>query len=992
MNEKSEPSESAASASGSSMKVNVMYRGIVYRVRGIKVLCSVVTAVILLLVAIVGLGVWMLVSAYAEEKAEPFDNNVNATAQAQGSKDTENPLSTPSTIDFNAPSVILEDLPIAEQIPISHSDDDHVNEAVGHFQAVTPSRDLTAPSHNPSPDPTFGLFDGLLELRDKDSEGTTPVADTPPDFWRPIDITHESDSIVEHSESEPVVVPFPSDRYSEYREGASEFAHNSNRRVDDFPEDNIPKYPLQGGLPDNIPRDIDPALLDMGLPFPYPPSLSTTLALPSSTTPMSRRPSNLHHYVDLQHSPTETLRRQHSLPPLNSRPPYTYHAVYDPPQPDDYSDQPAHDPPERYDYSEQTTDDHDQPYQQSHEVPQQTYEHYYEPSLQGSRLSYQPLTLREAPTEISEAFPGMSDNDNSQKYNAKRGEQISQGFTMPPGIKIPEGIMVPTGVTIPAGFKIPTGMTLPEGVTVPENLENLRNSEGEKLDRVRLGSAGYFEDMMYYYNKHERKATNISEHSSTPEESQYSQRKGLTQEDPGYSGPPVVGYSDRVHATERSTSDPVFQYFWDAYHHNGKPPAEHDDRGPVPEEASTQSWRSPPPRRQRPRISAFQPNSGGARPKIRGLLPNGQGNRPLPSRLDAERPPVQIPNRSLWVDQNNRPPPQTTARPDHKASTNHRPLLGPLYDIYEYSQRLASTLLSFPAKIDSRFNESRKEYMQNEVELLEDYNKVFKEADTTSADVLPDMFDNRPGRNERLMLLDSEKLRALNPFELSLITWTFLDFWEFLIEKVGTLSKEDLQLLELRLERLRQNKDRVLTQNFMKATVNEVSQASDRSFPELSHAITMVEDLLESLPEVEKVEDTDTSSSHDVVEGRMWDPLGMFSSEQRVKFMEFAIKVLFKFGRVYLKKRYALDCMMLLFCKDLNANTKKRGMDGMAAKIKSVGLKVLIERENRQMDTIGEIWRSLTAWETLQCDVMFPKCDGPKALEIVNDVALGSRK
>ncbi|KAK7070978.1 hypothetical protein SK128_026907 [Halocaridina rubra] len=57
---------------------------------------------------------------------------------------------------------------------------------------------------------------------------------------------------------------------------------------------------------------------------------------------------------------------------------------------------------------------------------------------------------------------------------------------------------------------------------------------------------------------------------------------------------------------------------------------------------------------------------------------------------------------------------------------------------------------------------------------------------------------------------------------------------------------------------------------------------------------------------------------------------------------------------------------------------------------RSVGLKVLTEPKDRQMDTIGEVWRALTAWETLHCESMFPRCDGPKALEIVNEVALGS--
>ncbi|KAG7165098.1 hypothetical protein Hamer_G004877 [Homarus americanus] len=1074
MSEKSEVSD--VPSVGSGMKVNVMYRGIVYRVRGIKVLCSVVSAVILLLVAIVGLGVWMLVSAYAEEKVDPFGGDFNGTAprltQIEKGKGTDQPTSTPSTIDFNAPSVTLREMSIAARVPITPSNEDPVNEAVGHFQGVTPVKDLVATSRYPGPDPNFGLFGGLPEQEHAYSEGTTSAADANSEPWHPMAEPDDYDSQVGLSENRPVVVPSPSDDYSEYSDRIPDYVPNNNRRViDDYPGENLPKYPLHGGLPDKIPRDIDPALLDMGLPFPYPPSLPTIgppktpinprfpggpqrvppgirrgqnpTRSPYSRQPYQRRPTYdrppLYDYDDPPDSdrphpyandeePTFISSQPYDhddQPPYDRPQPYANDAqpaydrsqsnghddqlphdrphpytndeqpaydrpqpyanneqpAYDRPQPYANNEQPAYDRPQPYanneqptydrpqiykqddqpdysqptydrpqpnDYDDQLNDYYDQPtydrapYDQDEQPPydgpqhdkpaydkdqlqnesQRVYDHYFTPSLQDTRKLYQPSTLPEVLTvtfEQSDSSPGIAGHEDFQQRTPNRGGQTSGGFTLPPSFKMPQGIT------------LPPGMTLPKDVTIPNNLKRFHESAGGGPIRRRPGPAGFIDDMLFYYNNHERPTSTLPPASET----QYSQRKGLTQEEEeeeeeedtrhSYTRPKVVGSDDRIHTNGRRPVDPAFKHFQDVYNNDGKAPAIHDDRGPAPGE-SPPRWRPSPPRRPPPHFS-------GPPPGIRGPRPNGQGY-PLPIRPDAERPPVQIPNRKLLVEPNHRPPAQTAPRPDHSATTNHRPLLGPLYDIYEYSQRLASTLLTFPSHTDNRYNESREEYMQKEVELLEDYNKVFKQPNTTSADVLPDMFDDRPSRNERLMLLDSEKLRSLTPFELSLITWTFLDFWEFLIEKVGTLSKQDLHLLETRLERLRQNKDRVLTKNFMTATVNQVSQDTDRSLPDISEAIAMAHHLLETLPHVEEVEGVNSTASHDQVEGRMWNPLGMFSSDERVKFMEFAIKVLFKFGRVYLTKNYALDCMMLLFCKDLNANSKKDGMDGMAAKIK----------------------------------------------------------
>lgn len=884
--------------SSMSMKVNVRYRGIVYRVRGIKVLCSVVTAVILLLVAIVGLGVWMLVSAYGEEKAGLVAAGSNSTSflLSQNLEERgEGNSPTPSTIDFNAPSVTLEELSVAAVIPSNHPDENHqVGEAIGHFQGVTPGKELTSSSRLPGPDPAFGLFSGIFDLN-LQSQETTDLAPTPSGIPTEEQLVPE-DSDIEYSETNPVAILPPTGQY-DYDGSQVGYVRDSNLRVESFEAESSPVYPAEyppSVLPENIPRDIDPTLLELGLPYHSPPSIAPGPAPP-------RRRNNPRFRGGIRRIPPGTRRSQQPVRPDSIRPPYDRPGVNERPafgqrvryaqQPYDRYDSPAYDtwqpsfPPYEYDQV-----DHQEQRPQNSE---------YLPSEERS-------TVREAQTESFEkndkevTAPSGIDYSLLQQFGANRGVTIPEGFTVPPGFK------------------------------VPENVGDLQDKDKDGNRRISLAPGGYFEDMMHYYNKHEKTATTTPPTQATSTDD-FSQRKGVSETDdhPDYVGPPVVGYGEHPyrHATPSSAStEGVFEYFWDVYDSKDHHPAQHDDRGPAPEDYMEYSQPMHPPRRPRPR------------PNVRGGMHNGQGY-PIPMRPDAQAPPVLSPDRRLWVGPDRRPRPQMAVRPPPTSTIpplstpDDQSFLGPLQDVYEYSQRLASSLLSFPATLYTKINESKAEYMRNEVELLEDYNKVFKNSDITSTDVLPDMYNDKPDRNERVMIIDTEKIRSLNPFELSLITWTFLDFWEFLIEKVGTLSEEDLQLLEMRLERLRQDKDRRMTKNLVTATMQQVSEGAKLNSQDAEQMRSLTESLLNSSSIAEGGED-DKSSSVAVAEARMWDPLGLFNSEQRVKFMEFAMKVVFRFGRVYLKKRYALDCMMLLFCKDLNADTKKEGMDGVAAKVK----------------------------------------------------------
>lgn len=108
-----------------------------------------------------------------------------------------------------------------------------------------------------------------------------------------------------------------------------------------------------------------------------------------------------------------------------------------------------------------------------------------------------------------------------------------------------------------------------------------------------------------------------------------------------------------------------------------------------------------------------------------------------------------------------------------------------------------------------------------------------------------------------------------------------------------------------------------------------------------------------------------------------------------LEFIGEILNTLLNMMKEYLMKDNVMECLWYMFCGDLNHQARYSDVYGLMARVNSVGLKVLVAKDARTMDTLGEIWRALTAWESLQCDAMFPKCDGPKALEIVNEVAVG---
>lgn len=150
---------------------------------------------------------------------------------------------------------------------------------------------------------------------------------------------------------------------------------------------------------------------------------------------------------------------------------------------------------------------------------------------------------------------------------------------------------------------------------------------------------------------------------------------------------------------------------------------------------------------------------------------------------------------------------------------------------------------------------------------------------------------------------------------------------------------------------------------------------------------------------VEKI-DTDVTSTEVVTKNPVkshrppsaydngWQPM---VNKVSLKFIINMLNTLLNLMREYLMKDHVMECLWFMFCKDMNHQAKYQDPMGYLARINSVGLKVLVDREGREVDTVTSVWQALTKWEPLHCDSMFSKCDGDKALEIVNEVANASR-
>jgi len=149
--------------------------------------------------------------------------------------------------------------------------------------------------------------------------------------------------------------------------------------------------------------------------------------------------------------------------------------------------------------------------------------------------------------------------------------------------------------------------------------------------------------------------------------------------------------------------------------------------------------------------------------------------------------------------------------------------------------------------------------------------------------------------------------------------------------------------------------------------------------------------------EITEKSDTDVDSTNSIVvnSNRIpsafddgWTPM---VNQVSLKFITEMLTTLLNLMREYLMKDNVMECLWYMFCKDMNHQAKYTDPMGYLARVNSVGLQVLVDKENKQRDTVNSVWRALTHWQPLQCDTMFPRCDGPKALEIVNEVANAAR-
>uniref|UniRef100_A0A2H1WIU4 SFRICE_025652 n=1 Tax=Spodoptera frugiperda TaxID=7108 RepID=A0A2H1WIU4_SPOFR len=87
-----------------------------------------------------------------------------------------------------------------------------------------------------------------------------------------------------------------------------------------------------------------------------------------------------------------------------------------------------------------------------------------------------------------------------------------------------------------------------------------------------------------------------------------------------------------------------------------------------------------------------------------------------------------------------------------------------------------------------------------------------------------------------------------------------------------------------------------------------------------------------------------------------------------------------------------LDCVWLLYCRNLAATTKLNAPYGTMARINGVALRMLTGElpANKALDTL--LYEVLTGWTELKCNDMFPRCSKVNAASIVLDTIMQSHR
>ncbi|CAH0698200.1 unnamed protein product [Spodoptera exigua] len=87
-----------------------------------------------------------------------------------------------------------------------------------------------------------------------------------------------------------------------------------------------------------------------------------------------------------------------------------------------------------------------------------------------------------------------------------------------------------------------------------------------------------------------------------------------------------------------------------------------------------------------------------------------------------------------------------------------------------------------------------------------------------------------------------------------------------------------------------------------------------------------------------------------------------------------------------------LDCVWLLYCRNLAATTKLNAPYGTMARINGVALRMLTGElaANKALDTL--LYEVLTGWTELKCNEMFPRCSKVNAASVVLDTIMQSHR